>query len=55
MSGLQVLDIGLASMVLAVAGWTIFAREAFAAVVGYVAYGLLLRSSGCACSRPMWR
>ena len=27
---------------LAVAGWTVVAREAFAAVVGYVAYGLLL-------------
>ena len=27
---------------LAVAGWTIVAREAFAAIVGYVAYGLLL-------------
>ena len=29
-------------LVLAVAGWTIAAREAFASVVGYVAYGLLL-------------
>lgn len=42
MSVLQALDIGLASLVLALAVWTIFAREAFAAVVGYVAYGLLL-------------
>jgi len=42
MSILQALDIGLAALVLAVAGWTIAAREAFAAVVGYVAYGLLL-------------
>ena len=42
MSVLQALDIGLAALVLAVAVWTIFAREAFAAVVGYVAYGLLL-------------
>jgi len=41
-SVLQALDIGLAALVLAVAVWTIFAREAFAAVVGYVAYGLLL-------------
>ena len=39
---LQGLDIGLAVLVLAVAGWTIVAREAFASVVGYVAYGLLL-------------
>ncbi len=42
MNVLQVLDVGLAVMVLAVASWTIFAREAFAAVVGYVAYGLLV-------------
>jgi multisubunit Na+/H+ antiporter MnhB subunit len=42
MTILQALDIGLAALVLAVAGWTIVAREAFAAVVGYVAYGLLL-------------
>ncbi len=42
MSVLQALDIGLASLVLALAVWTIFAREAFAAVVGFVAYGLLL-------------
>lgn len=42
MSVLQALDIGLASLVLALAVWTIFAREAFAAVVGYVAYGLVL-------------
>ena len=42
MNVLQVLDLGLAAMVLAVAGWTIFARAAFAAIVGYVAYGLLV-------------
>lgn len=42
MSVLQALDIGLSALVLAVAIWTIAAREAFAAVVGYVAYGLLL-------------
>lgn len=42
MSVLQALDSGLAALVLALAVWTIFAREAFAAVVGYVAYGLLL-------------
>ena len=42
MSILQVLDLGLAILVLAVAGWTIAARELFASVVGYVAYGLLL-------------
>jgi len=39
---LPVLDLGLAILVLAVAGWTIAARQLFASVVGYVAYGLLL-------------
>ena len=42
MSVLLTLDISLAVLVLAVAGWTIASREAFAAVVGYVVYGLLL-------------
>ena len=35
-------DAGLAVLVLAVAGWIIAARETFAAVVGFVAYGLLV-------------
>jgi multisubunit Na+/H+ antiporter MnhB subunit len=42
MSLLPYLDIGLALLVVGVAGWTIAARDLFAAVVGYVAYGLLL-------------
>lgn len=42
MSVLQALDIGLAFLVFGVAAWTIFARGAFAAVAGYVTYGLLL-------------
>lgn len=42
MTILQCLDTGLAALVLALAVWTIAARESFAAVVGYVAYGLLL-------------
>src|SRR6202044_2766453 len=42
MSVLQALDIGLAFVGFAVAAWTIFARGAFAATVGYVVYGLLL-------------
>jgi uncharacterized MnhB-related membrane protein len=42
MSVLQAIDIGLAAVLLAVAGWTIAARDAFGAVVGFVAYGLLL-------------
>ncbi len=42
MTVIEALDIGLAALVLAVAVWTIAARELFAAVVGYVAYGLLL-------------
>jgi multisubunit Na+/H+ antiporter MnhB subunit len=41
-SVLQAVDVGLAALILAVAVWTIAARGAFAAVVGYVAYGLLL-------------
>ena len=36
------LEIVLAAVVLGVAVWTIAARETFAAVVGFVAYGLLL-------------
>jgi multisubunit Na+/H+ antiporter MnhB subunit len=36
------LDTGLAALVLAVAVWTIAARAAFAAVIGFVTYGLLL-------------
>jgi len=35
-------DAGLAVLVLGVAAWTITARDTFAAVVGFVAYGLLL-------------
>jgi multisubunit Na+/H+ antiporter MnhB subunit len=35
-------DAILVATVLGVAGWTIAAREAFAAVIGFVAYGLLL-------------
>jgi multisubunit Na+/H+ antiporter MnhB subunit len=35
-------DIGLAVLALALASWAIAAREAFAAVVGFVVYGLLL-------------
>ena len=35
-------DTGLAVLVLAVASWTIAARETFAAAIGFVAYGLLL-------------
>jgi multisubunit Na+/H+ antiporter MnhB subunit len=39
---IMVFDAVLAATVLGVATWTIIAREAFAAVVGFVAYGLLL-------------
>ncbi len=35
-------DLCLAFTAVGVAGWTIFARELYGAVVGYVAYGLLL-------------
>ena len=42
MSVLSFLDVGLALLVVLVAVWTIAARDLFASVVGYVAYGLLL-------------
>ena len=38
----MVFDAGLAVLVLGVAAWTIVARDTFAAVVGFIAYGLLL-------------
>jgi multisubunit Na+/H+ antiporter MnhB subunit len=37
-----IFDVGLAVLVLGVAAWTVIARSAFAAVVGFVSYGLLL-------------
>jgi multisubunit Na+/H+ antiporter MnhB subunit len=37
-----VFDAGLAVLVLGVAAWTIVARDTFAAIVGFIAYGLLL-------------
>lgn len=36
------LNVGLALLVLALAVWTIVTRQAFAAVIGFIAYGLLL-------------
>lgn len=42
MSALPVIDLGLAVLVIGIAAWTITARDLFASVVGYVAYGLLL-------------
>jgi uncharacterized MnhB-related membrane protein len=38
----DVLNLGLAALILGLAVWTIVAREAYAAVVGFIAYGLLL-------------
>lgn len=38
----EAVDLELAAIVLGVAAWTVAVREAFSAVVGYVAYGLLL-------------
>lgn len=38
----DVLNLGLAVLILGLAVWTIVAREAYAAVVGFIAYGLLL-------------
>lgn len=42
MMAMLTFDAGLAALVLAVAVWTTAARQTFAAVVGFVAYGLLL-------------
>jgi len=42
MTMVEGVDAGLAVLVLAVAVWTIAARDTFAAVVGFVTYGLLL-------------
>lgn len=42
MTMLPVLDVGLAVLLLMLAVWTIAARETFAAVVGFMTYGLLL-------------
>ncbi len=42
MSLIETLDLGLAALVLGVAAWTVAVGEVFSAVVGYVAYGLLL-------------
>jgi multisubunit Na+/H+ antiporter MnhB subunit len=39
---MELLNAGLAALILALALWTIVAREAFAAVVGFIAFGLLL-------------
>jgi hypothetical protein len=49
------LEIALAVLVLGMAAWTIAARETFAAVVGFVAYGLLSRSCGCVWRPSTWR
>lgn len=38
----DVLNAGLAALIVALAIWAVFARDAFAAVVGFIAYGLLL-------------
>src|SRR5262245_52761136 len=42
MTMLQVLDVGLAVLILPLAVWTIAARETFVAVISFIAYGLLL-------------
>jgi multisubunit Na+/H+ antiporter MnhB subunit len=39
---MEALNVGLALLILALAVWTVVARDTFAAVVGFVAYGLLL-------------
>jgi multisubunit Na+/H+ antiporter MnhB subunit len=39
---IDVLNVALAALVIGLAVWTIVARDAYAAVIGFVAYGLLL-------------
>ena len=39
---IDALNIGLAALILGLAVWSVVAREAFAAVAGFIAYGLLL-------------
>ncbi|HSD41759.1 MAG TPA: MnhB domain-containing protein [Burkholderiales bacterium] len=39
---IETLNIGLALLVLALAVWTVVARDTFAAAIGFVAYGMLL-------------
>lgn len=39
---MEALNAGLAALILALALWTILARGAFAAIIGYIAFGLLL-------------
>lgn len=39
---IAVFDVGLALLILGLAVWTVLARDTFAAIVGFVAYGLLL-------------
>jgi multisubunit Na+/H+ antiporter MnhB subunit len=39
---IEVFNVGLALLVLALAVWTVVARDTFAAAVGFVAYGMLL-------------
>ena len=39
---INLLNIGLAALIVGLACWTIVARQPFAAVVGFIAYGLLL-------------
>ena len=38
----DVLNFGLGALIVALAAWAVLARDAFAAVVGFIAYGLLL-------------
>jgi uncharacterized MnhB-related membrane protein len=48
-------DTGLAVLVLGMAVWTITSRDTLPAVVGFVAYGLLLALVWVLSPRPMWR
>ena len=47
-----IFSLGLALLILAVAGFVIVARGSFAAIVGFVAYGLLLSLAWMGLSAP---
>ncbi|MCK7473299.1 MAG: hypothetical protein MZV49_06725 [Rhodopseudomonas palustris] len=54
MSAALIVDLGLALSILGLGVWTIAARSNNGAVVGYIAYGLLVALSGCVSQRWMW-
>jgi uncharacterized MnhB-related membrane protein len=52
---IDVLNMGLAALILGLGVWTIVARDAYAAVVGFIAYGLLLTLVWVQLPASTWR